>query len=287
MYTIVVRRTMLSELFGAELMRRYHKSKVIATDPLVVPTPELLAEVFGHNVFLVGGYYSKSLDMFREVVKSLTIFYNSGDTIDDGNHTIIKASPNTGFATFMLGFISPPTRYCRIAQYLDDYYYGFPTKESMIFVNGVHAIAKSNSLPETDCSTVEMIPLMNDFYSIKNIEEAGTAKYKKNLAIAKSRLENAKQYSILGNMATVAIGGSPIVMTCLLLADVTGIGILVRHDEKQNRTYLSCRTTESSGINAGDLMRRFINGGGSHNVAGGSIIGIQTLDDIFFNERNY
>ena len=48
---------------------------------------------------------------------------------------------------------------------------------------------------------------------------------------------------------SVALGDSPIVLSCIKLAQKTGIGMLVRY--KDNKTFVSCRVTKESGDNAG------------------------------------
>lgn len=121
-------------------------------------------------------------------------------------------------------------------------------------------------------------------YSLEEILVRGAERRKTNLLIAQARVDNAREYTVLGLKISVAIGGSPIVDSCILLSKKTGVGMLVRYDEKLSRTFVSCRVTEESGYNAGELMLRFINGGGSKPMGGGSLPGILTLEELFKQE---
>lgn len=77
----------------------------------------------------------------------------------------------------------------------------------------------------------------------------------------------------MGNLNLVAIGDSPIIMTCLLLTEnsPSGVGLLFRYDLNTGKTFISGRSTKESSIDMGLLMRELIQGGGTRAMGGGSI----------------
>ena len=273
---IVVRKTMLAECFGAEVLRTYHGVEVIGTDPLVAPTPELLQQVSGKDVLIVGGYYTKSLSEFVAVAKSVTVFYNTSDVPSETPHTIVRAESNRGFATYAVKKASVNDGLLGdIAEWLDEYLYGFPSQQSLQFQNGIYTLDAP-----TDIEKLKLV--IDGKHDIVDVLERGAKKRAEhNLVIAGERFAAAKEYTVLGKKVLVAVGGSPIVDTCLMLCKPTGIGMLVRYDEEKQRTLVSCRVTEESGENAGTIMQQFIGGGGSRPMGGGSVPDILTLDELF------
>lgn len=267
---------MLAECFGAEVLRMYNGAIVVMTDPVVAPTHDLLDQITGQNVLIVGGYYRGKLSEFLAVAKSVTVFYNTSDTPDDVEHLILKASPNRGFASYAVETANTENKelLMKIAVWLDEYLYGFPSENSLKFQNGVYTLDA-----KTDVEKVKLI--MNGTWAIEDVLDVGAVKRHQNLVVARERLEEAREYTVLGKKVLVAIGGSPIVDSCILLSQRTGIGMLVRYDQQKKRTFVSCRVTEASGEDAGAIMHAFINGGGSRPMGGGSIDGILSLDELF------
>ena len=274
---LIVRESMLAEKFGAYLFS-LNRHEVIHTDNITKPTKELLDSLKGKDVFIVGGYYTDNLKDFEGVVNSITVFYNNSDKINEEvDHIIIKASENKGFCTYALRVIEPlyfSSLMGKICEHFDDYLYGFTTEESIFFQNGVY------------CLELDKKGGFDYLFSIEyeKIIKMGKEKMKESIEIAEKRVEEAVVKDINGHEVSVALGDSPIVLSCIKLAQKTGIGMLVRY--KDNKTFVSCRVTKESGDNAGLLMSEVMNGGGSKAMGGGSIDGILSIDQLFeyFNE---
>lgn len=277
---VVVRQNMLAELCGAGLWDSERNSEVIQTPPLTEFTPELLEKIRGKNVLIAGGYYNKSMKPILEAAKSVFVFYNSSDEPAREEHKFYQIEHADGFATWTANKVGIDASdfHFKIAKYLDDYQYGYPSEEALCFQNGVYVIDKS-----TDYEKLMSIG------NIEQVIEAGRQKRISNMRIAEQRLKGALEFSVLVDKpcgALTAIGDSPIVDTCLLLAEKSkgGIGFLFRYDLAKNKTFISCRVNEQSGLDAGKIMQKLVGGGGSKPMGGGSIDGL-IFPGEFFSER--
>lgn len=288
MNVVIVRKTMLAECFGADILRRFGNYEVVQTDNLVSPTNGLLESVRDKNVLIVGGYYRGHLNLFKEVAKTLTVFYNTSDNPDTVDHIVIKANFGEGFATYAVSIVDATNilfdaprvfgdrkqHVLKIATYLDEYLYGFPSEASLEFQNGVYTLPLS-----TDTENLSLV--LYGAHSIESVLDRGREKRKINKMVAQARLDNCRTFKLWDLDVQVAIGGTPIVDSCILLAEKTGVGMLVRYDQEKQRTLVSCGVTESSGLDAGKIMAKFVNGGGSRGMGGGSVSGLLTLERLF------
>jgi hypothetical protein len=266
---IVVRRNMLAELYGAHLWATHTNTEIFDTSALTEMTPDQLEKIRNKNILIVGGYFKSNMKPILAEAKEVTVFFNTSDLDDQQpDHKFITAEPLSGFLSWtiqQLGIVESCT--VQIAKYLDEYLYGYPSEESLCFQNGVYTIDKPSDL--------ERLLTIQSNKDIESTIAKGKKKRVANLRIAQQRLEASKQFIVYFDgkpyPATVAIGDSPIVDSCILLAQQTGIGILFRYNLAAKKTFLSCRTTKESGIDAGHLMKQLVNGGGSVPMGGGSI----------------
>ena len=165
---------------------------------------------------------------------------------------------------------------------LDSYMYGFPSEESLCFQNGIYVINAQTDL--------EKIATITSNEMVDFTIEAGKPKRIANRRIALDRVSKAIKLEVDDDsdgelktyMVAFGMGDSPIVDTCIALAESSssGIGILLRYDFSQRKTFISCRVTEESGLNAGKIMRLKFGGGGSRSMGGCSIPGLHFPEDL-------
>lgn len=142
-----------------------------------------------------------------------------------------------------------------MARYLDDYLYGYPSEESLCFQNGLYAIDKDDDL--------DKILTIKSNEDINAIIAKGREKRINNRRISGQRLKCVKQLTFkAGDETYSALGDTPVVDTCLLLADKSpsGIGMLFRYDINTGKTSISTRTTKESEVDAGLLMKNLVEG---------------------------
>ena len=276
---VVVRRAMLNEEYGAHLWKTLTGAEVLTTDPVVKMTESYLEQITGKRVLLVGGYYRDNMDPIVERAKSVFIFFNTSDDVQPNSECVI-AKEGVGFLMWTvkkLNIVDVVTNH--IAQYLDEYLYGYPSDESLCFQNGVYVIQQPTE--------VEKILTVKTEDDITRVLEQGRIKRINNLRIAIIRLGNATEIAFtlrgVSHSALVVIGDTPIVDTCLLLAEKSqgGLGIMFRYDLEKKRTMISARATKESGIDAGQLMKALVKGGGSKPMGGGSVDELVFPGDFF------
>jgi hypothetical protein len=260
---------MLADCFGAEMMMNMnHDISIIHTEAIKVPTDDILMKVTGQHIMIIGGYYTGNLLPFISHAKSVTVFYNESDNSDDNDHIRLSARQGIGFASYVAEKLSL-LPHMKIAQLLDEYNCGFPSEDTLNFQNGIYTLGD-----ETNSDTERLMLVVRGVHTIEDVIKRGMEKRKQNLLIANDRLNKSEECTICGKQVLVAYGGSPIVDSCIVLSKKTGIGMLMRHDKQTNITLFSCRVTQESGYNAGDIMNKFIGGGGSRLMGGGSVEGI-------------
>jgi len=277
---IVVRQSMLAEYYGAYLWQQQTGSDIMVTSPITKLTEDDLLKIKDKKILIVGGYYRENMEPIVKSAKEVSVFYNNSDidglTVD---YTYYTSRELTGFLTWTVNQLALTEPYIlQMAQYLDEYLYGYPTEQALCFQNGVYILEGNNDL--------DKILKVKSLSDIEQTIIKGREKRVNNLRVAQSRLKLAKEYTITFNgccyEVLIGIGDTPIVDTCLLLAEKSkmGIGMLLRYDFNLNRTYVSTRTTENSGIDAGNLMKLLIKGGGSKPMGGGSVEGLYFPDQL-------
>lgn len=280
--TVVVRQSMLAELYGAHLWHLHRGSDLLTTPPVTQMDQGLLDKIKGKNILIVGGYYRANMGPILEAAKEVTVFYNSSDADESvSGYNFVTSLEFTGFLTWTVQQLGlqddKASPVLRMAHYLDEYLYGYPSEESMCFQNGVYVIDKDNDL--------EKILTIKSIEDIEATIVKGKEKRINNRRIGEQRWKCAKQLTFKAGdetySALVGIGDSPIVDTCLLLAEKSpsGIGMLIRYDINTGKTFISTRTTKESGVDAGILMKKLVKGGGSKPMGGGSVSG------LFFPEQ--
>lgn len=184
--------------------------------------------------------------------KNVTVIYNSSDKYDlFAGHTHFRTS---GIASYAVIFCSIskeiPIKYVKMAKLVDEYIYGFPTEKTFLFRYGI--------------DTFEGDTYLDKVQSILNYDVKTLCEREQNLLLAQEQFNKSQEYTILGNKIHPVVGQSPIIDTFMLLSQPTGIGMLIRYEN--NKTYLSFRVSKESKLNAGELMTKFIGGGGSIDV---------------------
>lgn len=275
---VVVRQSMLAELYGAHLWMVQCGCELLVTAPVTQMTSDLLDKISGKRILIVGGYYSSNMSAILDAAKEVTVFYNSSD-VDElvKGYQFITSVEFTGFLTWTVQQLNIQEPYIlRMSKYLDEYLYGYPSDEAMCFQNGVYVIDKDNDL--------DKILTIKSNDDISPVIVKGREKRINNRRVAEQRLKTSKQLTFKAGdeiyTCLCSIGDTPIVDTCLLLAEKsnTGIGVLFRYDINTSKTFISCRTTLDSGIDAGLLMKKWIHGGGSKPMGGGSVSGLHFPD---------
>lgn len=285
---IFARKSMLAETYGGYLLKEScPESELFLTENITEFTPEMLTTIKDKNILIIGGYYRENIKEITRSATMTTVFYNSSDFpefLKNGSpsYSIIIGTEHRGFLSWVIRYLHIKEDYIRLmGRYLDEYLYGYPSEESLRFQQGVYSIQR-----ETDLEKILTIKSVAD---VEDAIEVGSIKRFSNLRHAKQRLTTAYVYPIRydGRLisATVSIGDSPIVDTCILLAEHTGVGILFRYDLRNNKTFVSCRTTEKSDIDAGKLMKQFIGGGGSYVMGGGSVDGLKFPHELFVQDE--
>lgn len=278
---VIVRERMLNEEYGAHLWKNARGCKVITTPPIVMMKEEHLEQIKDKKVLIISGYYRDNMKPIIESAKSVCVFFNTSDDPDPNcGYQIMKAQEGSGFLAWTLDQLAIKDEVVhRIATYLDEYLYGYPSEESLCFQNGVYVIDKN-----TD---IEKILTIQSLQNIEDIIKKGKEKHINNLRIAEQRLKCSVLISFRVNNETyhaqVAIGDTPIIDSCLLLAEKSksGLGIMFRYDILNRKTLISARATKESNINAGMVMNALVKGGGSKPMGGGSMSELVFPQDFF------
>jgi len=289
-YDIAVGRDrMLGETFGMLMLHNENGTNLVfarqGTDTF---DATFLRQAQGKTILLVGAYFKHELPAVIKVAKHVTVFYNTSDVAADekdagGSYTAVQATPDTGFATWVCNQLKVEDKsYLReMAERIDRYLYGFPSDDDCCFQNGVYVSAGATDL--------EKLALIRNSDDIVRTIAAGRQKRLANLAIAQARLKTATKLEIpYGDKtytALAASGDSPIVDSCIVLADhsPSGIGLLVRHDYVARKTLLSMRVTSASKLDAGAIMRDLFGGGGSMPMGGATIECVANIPNEPFN----
>jgi len=194
------------------------------------------------------------------VANKVKVFLNTSDTQYAGGYECIRATSGTGFVSYVTANMDNDENKV-VASHLDAYLYGWPSDDDCSFQYGIYSIAGQNFE-----KVIETIEGEEPRYII---ERGSYAKNDKQ-AIAKNRLATSVIIPFGDYQIKVAIGDSPIVETCGMLAQETGIGMLVRYDLRKNKTFISIRIAlhmaDVNGIKAGELAHAIIGGGGSESM---------------------
>lgn len=246
---------MMAEVYCANLWKR----EILATPPITEMSKDLLQKISGRAILIVGGYFRQNMDAINKSAKSVFVYESEEKdsfiswTID----ALSKVIPNP--ITF------------KICQFLEEYLYGDPSEDSLNFQNGIYCLDG-----RTDQEKLESIQDMAD---IRRVLEKGSERRIANKRTAEHRLTTAVPITIKLDgseyKALVAIGDSPIVDTCIVLAQNSpdGFGILYRYDLFANKTFMTCRSTTTSKVHAGKYAQEWSGGsGGGTKICGGASI---------------
>jgi len=279
---VIVRKNILAETYGAWLLNDKLNTEIIQTDQITTLPQDILDKIKGKKVFIVGGYYSKQLEeIYNNTTQSITVFYNNGDDISYSNklnHEFYMASQSSGFCYFIMKYLDITDSWkVKLADALDEVMCGFPSEESLQIQYGFYSY-----YPEAK-DNYEKFNSIDDVMLIGIIEN-GKNKRNDNLMTAKTRVRDSKLLTVLYEekeyIIRVAIGDSPIMDSCIALAEASpsGIGLLVRFDLAKTKTLYSIRKVDldiNKNLNMGNFISTvFKCGGGSYVMAGGSIDGL-------------
>lgn len=261
---VVIRQSMLPELYAGHLWKEHHGSTLLLTASVNQMDDQCLAMISDKSVLIVGHYYANSMDSIIEVAKSVTVFVSIESAIKSTESCrYITSDKYTGFLTWTIQQLGIQQQHIiRIGQYLDQYFYGYPCEEAVCFRNEIFMIDK--------------LLAINDEQEVDTLVINGRTEMANN-EVLKGYLRTAKEVDFtIGNntyTALVGIGDIYVGDGCWLLAhnSTSGIGMLFRYDLSQNKTSISIRTTQKSGIHAGALLKKLVGGGGYPSMAGGSI----------------
>jgi hypothetical protein len=267
---------MLSEFYGAYLWNKTIGCKIVTTDTDNIMSYDNIKLIENKNILIVGSYYENNLQNIYDSANTVSIFYNSGDSYNEYNdmieHKSYFANKYSGFATWSVNELGITDDYItRISILLDQYQYGHPSEEAFYFQNGLFYL---DEIPNLN----KLLDLINND-DIDKIIDNGKQLRANNLIIAKSRVELSKDVTIIFNgipyTIRVAIGDSPILDTCIALAEKSpsGIGILIRYDLNENKTYFYIRSKKETDVNISQLSNSVVGGSGSYVMGGGVVNG--------------
>jgi hypothetical protein len=313
---------MLCEKFGAYLWLKHAKAKVVLTDPVTKMDEKILEQIQDKNILIVGSYYRDNMDEIYARAKSVLVFYNNDDVSaksDDGkihfyknnnvltyrlcdpknkykyilesdtenklvNHIIYVADECTGFATYSIETLGLDHQECyKIpAKHFDSYLYGFPDEATLNFQYGFYALEMKEDMDKFK-AIIEHKDLIATM--LLNGQEIRL----RNAGVTQARLENSTEvvvdYKDRTYKMRVAIGDSPIVDSCIKLADnaTDGIGCLVRFDLQTRKVFYSIRKSARADPNLrmGEFIREVFGCGGGSKIQAGGSKGVQNLDPLF------
>lgn len=257
----------------------YNTSDFLVTGDLSVDDSRI---VIGHN-------HTRYKQDKKEYEMNPYTFTNT--TTSESNHNIIYVAGNlTGFCTFTLKYLRemmPITLkynniFLNMVEYFDSIMYGFSSDEALCFQYGFYGF-----LPEAkDDVFVKFSYIRQRPELLDTLMEDGKKKRNDNLMVAKTRLACSTEMKVIYNdksyQIRVAIGDSPIIDSCILLAEHSpdGIGCLIRFDlaeGKKGKTLFSIRKTAKADslLDMAQFIKHVFGcGGGSDVQAGGSKDGL-------------
>lgn len=233
--TIIIRRSMLNEVYGARLWSEYRSCNVITTPDITRMDQELLTTITGKHIFIIGNYYSDHISEILDAASSVSIGYNAGEPTHEGV-TAIVFHANMGFCRWTYDQLKIQTEYIQIlCDLFDTWYYGSDIEKILSDVRTVVTKQKVDSAIEGKIT-------------IDGCEY--TAKY------------NVADSFIIESASELA------------LSSKSGIGILYGYNIGKNTTFVVVCTTEGSGISAGEIADVLFGGDGNYRLGHASTDGL-------------
>lgn len=255
--TIVVRKNILADIYGAYLLFIYRGCKIILTNQDNIPDVKIRDL---NSLLIVGGHYGKNYNMFKH---NITVFINENEDIPAYDHIkFIRTREESGFATWVLTELGIEHKLeYNIAKMLDGYMYNPQPEELYIYLyNGIYDLPGSTLLDKISHVTHD---------NFDNILESGKRQRLHNKHIAKKRACGAVKIKVKYDEkdidACAVMGDNVIFDTCLSLISEHSSGVAITYYQNLNerKTHLFIRTTKQSGVNAGKLANQLYNGRGT------------------------
>lgn len=267
---VIVRSNMLAEVWSASLLQKQNVvTEVMYTSEQTRLTPEQLETIRNMNVLIIGGYYHASLAEINMVVSNLTSILQDSPVGYDSANVLLG---DICACVLDLCGLTQNAYASRIAVMLDGYLAGEFSDTNLNFQAGVYGLSDTNH--------VDRVTRLAECVNLNLIIEAGIGLRKPLKCTAAARAKTSVAISYGDISIQCAAGDSPIVESCIALAELSpnGIGMLVRHNYKVNRTMISLYSNDS--INVANIAAKLVNGGGSAYMAGGSCEGLLTAHQI-------
>lgn len=217
--------------------------------------PNILEKIKNKKILVIMITYYPLPDIILNTVKSMNIFYQFIDEniIQHPEITYYKAPSLTGFCTFTVKTLQlEKEQYIsEIATRLDEYYYGFPSNDSITFVT----VFKMKREPSND-DIVITTALNKSVEAIQNLNIQNI--------LAKTVLCEIQDVNRnITYVCAISVGDTmDLVHTCTTLANRSpdGIGIFITYDfEKQRKEYYIRKNQKADpNLNMKDFMNRFI-----------------------------
>ena len=205
------------------------------------------------------------------------------DTQDTKNNVIYVADEHTGFATYSIETLGIEQECYKImATRFDSYLYGFPSEKTLMFQYGFYSLEMKEDMDKFKAITEN--PNL-----IENILLIGQKTRLVNATITKQRLENSTEVAVdyqgKEYKMRIAVGDSPIVDSCILLADnaTDGIGCLIRFNLQTKKIFYSIRKSAKADPNLkmGDFIREVFGCGGGSKIQAGGAKDVNNIEQLF------
>lgn len=264
MFDSIVIRSMIAEAWCARVLGQYAKGiAIIISDDQNCLTESQLERINGKNVLLIGGYYNDCLSAIEAVATSVTVWVQEPIKSDTGRCKVVVgpicATTIAEIVRHSHASVGVADEVFHEAALLDSYLTGKYTDQCMNFQAAIYSLPGSTLYDKVASSCRE---------STDDLIKRGAVLRAPLKSTANTRAKTSVTLEFNGVHIQCAAGDSPIVESCIALAELSpgGVGILVRQNYATNRTSF---TIYSKGeVDAADIAFRFSRGGGSSHSAG-------------------
>lgn len=284
---IIIRRSNLADFFGATVFQLCRGDLIAATDKLTEPDEKLINDIHQRNIFIVGNYFSGYLEKLQTHCNYLEVFYNHFETVDkETEHTFFLAEKDRGFATYAVKSNSIKLEEIKegsysfllnIAEMIDEFYYGFPSEDTLDFYNGVLSLSdKTMDIEKLSLVTNEIVPI--DF-----VKKRGNEARSYNFPVIKARTNTAKDSRICDKYTVqVCLGKDNVLETCRALSEKHGIAFLMNYDKDRKGTNIFCGVSRESNYDSREVLMDYIgNSNGTIALSSGFMPGLCELYKLF------
>jgi hypothetical protein len=318
---VVCRRSILAEVHAANLAVAYGLAgEFIATDNISEFTPDMLQQIFGLSVLILGSYYRKSIRKIRETVTAkaellvivndsiphessirgkicstvMSMIENSleSDKLDrKGIYDHLRSNAQRCSVRTLNGddMLTPdeisrrPALDLRIAELLDGYLSGAYTEENCNLQHAIYNITEGDNVVKS----LALLQTCRNENTLTELIKSGRALREPLIRQAEAVAKTANSVVWRGLEIRYACAPSPIVESTMQLAKQSrdGLGLLIRYNYTPQPSKTAKHTLislHSSGQHdAAQIAEALAGGGGSAHSAGGGINVILTPEDLF------